>query len=148
MVLSMEFGPGVENWTEAQFQRAVIDVAAFYGWSYRYHTYDSRRSEIGFPDLVLVKPGTGILFLELKVGKNRPSEEQVSWLRGLRQSAVHAYCVYPKDLDLIQGLLRNEYAAPNLSGATRKELVPLIENEFKIAAKQVRRKKPRQFPNR
>ena len=41
----------------------VVDLARTLGWRV-YHTYDSRRSQPGFPDLVLVRER--ILFLELK----------------------------------------------------------------------------------
>ena len=39
--------------TEDQWQSAVIEYARLMGWLV-YHTHDSRHSEKGFPDLVLV----------------------------------------------------------------------------------------------
>ena len=39
---------------EAELQRNVLSLAAMTGWL-AYHTYDSRRSQAGFPDLVLVR---------------------------------------------------------------------------------------------
>ena len=38
--------------TEKAFQTAVVELAELCGWKV-YHTYDSRRSAPGFPDLVL-----------------------------------------------------------------------------------------------
>lgn len=63
--------------TEEQLQRAIIDLARYLGLE-AYHTYDSRRSERGFPDLVLVGP-RGIVFAELKtmIGSMRP--DQTRW---------------------------------------------------------------------
>ena len=39
---------------EKQVQSAILDVARLLGWRV-YHTFDSRKSEAGFPDLVLVR---------------------------------------------------------------------------------------------
>lgn len=47
-----------------------------------YHTHDSRRSEPGFPDLVLVK-GTRLIFAELKADTGRVSPAQQRWLDAL-----------------------------------------------------------------
>ena len=56
--------------TEKAFQSDVMRVAKMLGWLC-YHTFDSRRSASGFPDLVLVRER--VLFRELKVGKNKLS---------------------------------------------------------------------------
>jgi hypothetical protein len=39
---------------EAAFQRMIMDLARYNGWRV-YHTHDSRRSEPGFPDLVIAR---------------------------------------------------------------------------------------------
>ena len=62
--------------TEKAFQSDVMRVAKMLGWLC-YHTYDSRRSASGFPDLVLVRER--ILYRELKVGKNKLSPTQELW---------------------------------------------------------------------
>tara|TARA_R110000824_G_scaffold312168_1_gene499276 strand:+ start:508 stop:804 length:297 start_codon:yes stop_codon:yes gene_type:complete len=62
--------------TEKAFQADVIRVAKMLGWLC-YHTFDSRRSASGFPDLVLVRER--ILYRELKVGKNKLSPTQELW---------------------------------------------------------------------
>ena len=72
--------------TETQFQGLVLDVAETFGWEV-FHDGDSRRSNAGFPDLVLVKDGR-IIFAELKREKNSyPSKEQMNWLALLSQAA-------------------------------------------------------------
>ena len=43
--------------TEKQFMAQVVELAKLKGWLV-YHTYDSRRSEPGFPDLCMVRKGT------------------------------------------------------------------------------------------
>ena len=72
--------------TEKELQANVVKLAKLRGWLC-YHTYDSRRSEPGFPDLVLVK-GISVLFIELKSQKGRLSDAQARWLielEGARQ---------------------------------------------------------------
>ena len=72
--------------TEAQFQGLVLGVAETFGWEV-FHDGDSRRSNAGFPDLVLVKDGR-IIFAELKREKNSyPSKAQMNWLALLSQAA-------------------------------------------------------------
>ena len=62
------------------FQPAVIKLAKLCDWMV-YHTHDSRRSEAGFPDLVLIPiAGTGMIAAELKVGDNATTAEQLAWL--------------------------------------------------------------------
>jgi hypothetical protein len=41
--------------SEAALQALVVGVAQLYGWAH-YHTHDSRRSDEGWPDLVLCRP--------------------------------------------------------------------------------------------
>jgi len=67
--------------SEKQFQSQVLQLAKLSGWL-TYHTHDSRRSQAGFPDLVLVRP-PAIVFAELKTeaGKLRP--EQAAWLEAV-----------------------------------------------------------------
>ncbi len=74
--------------TEAQLERAVVDLAKFNGWLV-YHTRNSRGSEPGFPDLVLVR-GARLVFAELKTGKGRVSPAQKVWLDALTGVADEA----------------------------------------------------------
>lgn len=61
----------------------VRDLAALCGWRC-YHTFDSRRSQGGFPDLLLVKPGR-LVVAELKRDGGEPTPEQALWLEAFRQ---------------------------------------------------------------
>lgn len=66
--------------SEKQFQANIIALAKKSGWTV-YHTYDSRRSEPGFPDLVLVRET--VLFREVKTNAGRLTAAQQAWGRKL-----------------------------------------------------------------
>jgi hypothetical protein len=79
--------------SERQLQEAVLELAGALGYR-AYHTYDSRRSQPGFPDLVLVRPPDRIVFAELKGERGRISREQASWLSDLHlvELSINARC--------------------------------------------------------
>lgn len=107
--------------TEAHFQTQVVQLATLYGWR-GYHTHDSRRSQPGFPDLVLVR-GPELIFAELKTDTGRVRPEQAEWLAALRQvrdavedavldrvlrtevPSVDVYLWRPADFDELHGRL-------------------------------------------
>lgn len=62
-----------------------------------YHTYDSRRSERGFPDLVIVGV-RGVLFRELKDEKKKPTIHQQQWIQALQAAGADAGLWRPSDL--------------------------------------------------
>ena len=64
--------------SEKDWQIQVLDLAQNCGWK-AYHTFDSRRSNPGFPDLVLVR-GVQVLCLELKTEKGVVSDAQQEWI--------------------------------------------------------------------
>ena len=70
--------------TEKQFQSLIVQFAKMRGWLV-YHTYDSRRSEPGFPDLVLVRRKR-VLFRELKTDKGRVTPAQKTWAASLEKA--------------------------------------------------------------
>lgn len=77
--------------SERDFQQQVLDVARLYGWRV-FHAFDSRRSEPGFPDLVLVR-GDRLIFAELKSRNGRLEAEQLEWLGALDAvSTVESVC--------------------------------------------------------
>jgi hypothetical protein len=103
---------------EAAFQQQVLDLARIYGWR-AYHTHDSRRSEPGFPDLVLIR-APELIFAELKTSSGRLSPAQHEWIamlslveEGIAQRAgdppesrlVEVNIWRPSDFDAIHGRL-------------------------------------------
>jgi hypothetical protein len=74
--------------TEKALQDAIIGAAERQGWLV-YHTYDSRRSESGYPDLHLVHAELGISLLrELKSERGTVSPAQRKWLTALQLAGV------------------------------------------------------------
>lgn len=72
--------------SERDFQAHVIEVALRHGWLV-HHVHDSRKSiGDGFPDLVLVRPGSPVLFIELKSERGRIRPEQRMWQSWLSDS--------------------------------------------------------------
>lgn len=74
--------------SERQFQSAVVDLARYLGLLV-FHPYDSRRSEPGWPDLVICGP-RGVIYRELKTTKGRLSPAQRKWLSALNQAGQDA----------------------------------------------------------
>lgn len=88
----------IEAWPEKDFQQRVIALAKSMGFTLIYHTHDSRRSQPGFPDLVLVNPRTRrVLFRELKSAKGRISPDQKRWGQGLKDAGADFEFWYPRD---------------------------------------------------
>jgi len=90
--------------SEEQFQSEVIAFAKRQGWRV-YHTRDSRRSEKGFPDLVLIR-GKELIVAELKAGKNVTTMEQEEWLAAFAKTGAVAALWYPHCWPTIERLLR------------------------------------------
>lgn len=90
--------------SEKQFMAQVIELAHLYKWK-TYHTFDSRRSAAGYPDLTLVR-GNRCIHAELKSAKGRLTPTQKEWLDALNAvPGVESYCWRPKDWDEIVDVL-------------------------------------------
>lgn len=80
---------------ERDLQAAVCKLARHLGCLV-YHTHDSRRSEPGFPDLVIVGR-KGLMFRELKTRAGVLSEPQRVWLGKLSAAEADAAVWRPAD---------------------------------------------------
>lgn len=90
-----------EQMLEAEFQDGlIIPFARTHGWLV-YHTYDSRRSEPGFPDLTLVRRGR-VIFAEVKRQKGKVSVHQQAWLHALAGAGAEVYVWRPSDWEEIK----------------------------------------------
>lgn len=84
--------------SEAALQSRVLGHARALGWL-AYHTHDSRGSQPGFPDLVLVSERRArVLYRELKTERGRVSAEQARWLHALTAAGADAAVWRPMDL--------------------------------------------------
>ena len=80
--------------TETQLQSAILEFARLNGWLC-YHTYDSRHSAKGFPDLCMVRGGR-MVFAELKSEKGVETDDQKEWgdcleLASIRNQLLEVY---------------------------------------------------------
>lgn len=89
--------------SEKDWQQQVIDLAQLLGWLY-FHTYDSRRSSGGFPDLVLVRER--VVFAELKSGSGRLTAAQHWWIASLSVAGAEVYVWQPSDWPQVEQTLR------------------------------------------
>lgn len=90
--------------TEKQFMAQVIELAKLRGWAH-YHTHDSRRSEEGFPDLVLTRRPR-VIFAELKADRGKVTAAQRAWMDELRACGQEVYLWRPRYWPAIEKLLR------------------------------------------
>lgn len=101
--------------SEKALMTTVCTTAQLKGWLV-YHTYDSRRSSPGFPDLCMVR-GPRCIFAEIKAQRGKVTAEQQRWLDALRAlsptpplttdqpTPVEVYVWRPSDLDAIAQVL-------------------------------------------
>lgn len=94
--------------SEREFQATVVAAAKALGFGV-YHTHRSDRSEPGFPDLTLAKPGR-LIFAELKRQTGRVSTYQAWWLNELSLSVrgVETYVWRPSDWPEIERILKRD----------------------------------------
>lgn len=91
---------------EEDFMAAIRRAARESQWL-PYHTHRSEKSEPGFPDLVLVKPGHPLIMAELKGDRGKLTPAQLLWYNTLQQATGIASFIWrPKDLAAILDLLR------------------------------------------
>lgn len=90
--------------SEAAFQNKVLALCRWLKLR-TYHTYDSRRSAPGFPDLVIVGKA-GIIFAELKTTRGKVTIYQQAWWDDLTKAGAEAYIWRPEDWPQIQDVLK------------------------------------------
>jgi hypothetical protein len=100
---------------ENEFTEQVLELALLYGYK-RAHfrparTKDGWRTAVsgdgkGFPDLLLVRKRDGRkIAAELKVGKNKPTPEQLDWLETLAACGFETFLWYETDWEILKNIL-------------------------------------------
>lgn len=100
--------------SEAELQRLVAEACERLGLAH-YHTYDSRRSEPGFPDSTIV--GRRIIFRELKNADNRLSPDQRRWGSKIERAGGD-WAVW-RPVDWANGVILNQLLAIGLRNRCR-----------------------------
>lgn len=85
--------------SEADWQEQVIHLATLGQWRH-FHPYNMRRSDPGWPDLVLVRPPE-ILFVELKAQRGRLSQAQKEWIALLEACGLAVHVWRPSDIEAV-----------------------------------------------
>jgi hypothetical protein len=104
--------------SEAAFTRMVIQMARLFGWRCaHFRASMNRRGKwstavqgdgAGFPDLLLVNAKAGrTIAAELKVGRNKPTQEQTLWLAAFAQAGIEAVVWYPSQWGEIETALKS-----------------------------------------
>lgn len=105
--------PGLDI-SEAEWQQQVIDLASALGWRVLHirrsvgkgKRWTTTTSIVGWPDIFGIHPTKGFAAIELKVGRNRPTEDQLAVLEELRAAGARVMVAWPSDFDALVSLLR------------------------------------------
>lgn len=81
--------------TEREWQGLIVQFARLHGWAVMHHL-DSRGTEAGWPDLVLIRPPE-LLIVELKSERGKVSAAQQNWLDALSACGVETGVWRPSD---------------------------------------------------
>lgn len=96
----------LDDMLEKDWQRQVRELATTLGYHAQYHTFDSRRSDTGFPDLVLVSPQRRrVVYLELKRERGKVTDRQAAWIRDLHTAGAEVYVARPRHLQVLAAVI-------------------------------------------
>lgn len=90
--------------TEKHLQDTIVQAAQLSRWRV-FHVFDSRHSEAGWPDLVLIKPPR-IIFAELKRETGKVTAEQAHVLELLEACGLTVAVWRPSQLDDVLAILQ------------------------------------------
>ena len=91
---------------EKEFQGNVVELCHYMNYL-TYHTFDSRKSTPGFPDLVIVGRNR-VLFRELKTPKGKITANQLKWGGAIIAGGGDWAVWYPADIS--NGKIKGELA--------------------------------------
>lgn len=100
--------------THEQWQQQLVDLARLNGWRHlhvrrsigRGKRWVTATNVVGWPDLLLWhERDQRVVAVEVKVGKDTPTVEQLEVLHSLRRAGVETHVWYPGDLDTAVAVL-------------------------------------------
>lgn len=102
--------------THEEWQAQVVDLAHVLGWAHlhvrrtigRGRKWTTSTNVVGWPDLFLWHHRRGFAAIELKVGRDTASAEQVAVLAALHSAGARTLVAYPDDFDVVRALLTKE----------------------------------------
>lgn len=106
--------------THVEWQQQIVDLAHMNGWLHlhvrrsigRGKKWVTSTNVIGWPDLLLWhERDQRVLAVELKVGKDRPTDEQTAVLESLHRAGIETHVWYPVDLDAAVSILARRSTA-------------------------------------
>lgn len=97
-----------------EFQEQITKAAALFKWKHLHvrkstgknKSWQTTTNRTGWPDLFLWHPHHGFLAIEVKVGKDTPTPEQLQVLDELARAGAQTLIAYPADWDVIEKTLR------------------------------------------
>jgi hypothetical protein len=99
--------------TEEDWQTQVVHLARVFGWEHLHvrrsigkgKRWTTSTNVVGWPDLFLWHHRHGFAAIELKVGRNKPTAEQLAVLATLAAAGAATMVAYPADFERVRALL-------------------------------------------
>ena len=126
----------LEEILERDWQRDVRKLLTSLGWRV-YHTYDSRKSDTGFPDIVAVHPSRRrVVYLELKREKTKLTAVQARWILDLMSAGEEVYVARPRNLQALTTVLATYgwTSGPPTIGSSEAHGELLLERDSSLAS--------------
>lgn len=100
--------------THAEWQQQVVDLAHQLGWQHLHvrksigkgKKWTTATNVVGWPDLFFWHPRHGFAAIEVKVGRDTPTDEQEAVLASLAAAGAQVMVAYPADLQAVADLFR------------------------------------------
>jgi hypothetical protein len=104
-----------------EWQAQVVELATILGWRHLHvrksigkgRRWTTTTNRVGWPDLYLWHPRHGFAAIELKVGRDNPTVEQLQVLDELRNAGARVLVAYPWDFGQVEQLLRAATPSPD-----------------------------------
>lgn len=100
--------------THNEYQEQITKAAALLKWKHLHvrksigkgKKWQTTTNRVGWPDLFLWHPAHGFLAIEVKVGKDKPTDEQLAVLAELAAAGARTLVAYPADWDVVEAALK------------------------------------------